>query len=207
VLSHALSILVHLAIIFVMVFYMLVDGARLRSFLFKLSPLPDDEDALILTTFANVAKGVVVGNGLGSLIQGLAGGVALWVAGIPSPAMWGGVMALFSFLPFVGVSAVLLPAALYSFMHGHRAEGFGLVVVCVVLTVFVEHVVKTKMIGSAMRMHDLLVFLTVLGGIGAFGLIGVVYGPLIAMMFITFEDLYQSRYRPQLARRFAKSRT
>lgn len=204
IIGNALALMVHLAIIFVMVFYMLVDGARLRDFLFDLSPLPDDEDALILNTFGKVSRGVVVGNGLGSLIQGLCGGLAMWAVGLQSPAMWGGVMALFSFLPFVGVSAVLLPAALYLYLQGQQIEALALIGITGVLTVFVEHVVKTKMIGSAMRMHDLLVFLTVLGGIGAFGIIGIVYGPLLAMMFITFADLYQSRYRPQLARRFAK---
>ncbi|HSC88899.1 MAG TPA: AI-2E family transporter [Polyangiaceae bacterium] len=206
VLRDTLALLGHLGIVLFMVFYMLVDGLRLRSFFFDLSPLPDDEDSLILSTFAKVSKGVIVGNGLGSLIQGLAGGLTMWAVGAKSPALWGCVMALFSFLPFVGVSAVMLPAAGYFYLQGHAEEAVTILVVCAVMTVFVEHVVKTKMIGSAMRMHDLLVFLTVIGGIGGFGLIGIIYGPLIAMLFITFADLYQSRYRPQLARMFAKYR-
>jgi predicted PurR-regulated permease PerM len=131
VLSDTVALLGHLGIVFFMVFYMLVDGVRLRKFLFDLSPLPDDEDSLILSTFAKVSKGVVVGNGLGSLLQGVAGGVTMWAVGAKSPALWGVVMALFSFLPFVGVSAVMLPAAAYFYVEGHHTDALTLVVVCV----------------------------------------------------------------------------
>lgn len=202
ILSDALAITIHLSISLVMVFYLLVDGPRLRDFVFELSPLPDDEDALLVGTFAKVSKGVVVGNGLGSVIQGLLGGLAMWFFGLSSPVLWGGVMAIFAFLPLVGISIVAIPAALFLFLRGDVVESVIFLIFCTIQGLFVENVVKTKMMGSAMRMHDLLVFLSILGGIGVFGIIGIVYGPLIAMMFITLSDLYLRRYRPAFARRF-----
>lgn len=202
-LGNVLTMTVHLLTVLVMVFYVLVDGNRLRRYLFDLSPLPDDEDALLEETFRKVAKGVVVGQGLGSAIQGLLGGVSFWLAGLPSPALWGSVMGLAAFLPLVGVTSIAIPASLYLYATGHTGAALGILVFNVAQGTFIDNVVKTKMIGSAMRMHDLLVFLSVLGGIAAFGLIGVVYGPLIAMLFMTLSDLYDRVYRPKLARRFA----
>lgn len=203
ILSDALSITIHLLIALVLTAYMFVDGPRLRTFVFRLSPLPDDEDALLVETFRKVSKGVVVGNGLGSLIQGVLGGIAMWSVGLPSPVLWGAVMAIFAFLPLIGIAAVVFPAGIVLLLEGKTAQGVGFLVFCTIQGFFVEHVVKTKMMGSAMRMHDVLVFLSILGGLSAFGIIGIVYGPLVAMMFMTLEDLYSRRYKPQLARRFA----
>ncbi len=206
VLSNVLGMTIHLLTVLVMVFYVLVDGQRLRRFLFKLSPLPDDEDALLEETFRKVAKGVVVGQGLGSAIQGVLGGLSFWIVGLPSPVLWGSVMALAAFLPLVGVTFVAIPASLYLYVTGSPAPAIGLLVFNIAQGTLIDNVVKTKMIGSSMRMHDLLVFLSVLGGIAAFGIIGVVYGPLIAMLFMTLSDLYDRVYRPKLAQRFAERR-
>lgn len=202
ILSNALAITVHLAVVLVLFFYLLVDGPRLKKFVFELSPLPDDEDALLVETFKKVSKGVIVGNGLGSVLQGALGGIAMWMAGLPSPVLWGAVMSIFAFLPLVGISIVAIPAGLYLFLSGQVASAVGFLIFCTVQGLFVENVVKTKLMGSAMRMHDVLVFLSILGGLSAFGIFGIVYGPLIAMMFITLSDLYARRYRPQLARRY-----
>lgn len=202
VLSDAISLTLHLTIDLVLTFYFLVDGARLKNFVFHLSPLPDDEDAVILDTFRKVSRGVVIGNGLGSLLQAALGTVAMLVVGLPSPVLWGAVMAIAAFLPIVGISLVFVPASAFLFLQGRIAAAVAFFSFCMLQSLVVENVVKTRMMGSAMRMHDLLVFLSILGGLSAFGVIGIVYGPLIAMMFMTLEDLYSKRYKPQLARRF-----
>ena len=202
--SNILAITIHGATVLVMVFYMLVDGVRVRKFFFALSPLPDDEDAMILETFRKVSRGVIVGNGLGSLIQGVLGGIAMGVVGFSAPIFWGAVMTLFAFLPLVGVSVVAVPASVVLLVQGQTAEAFSFLGFCILQGLFVENVVKTKLMGSAMRMHDLLVFMSILGGMSAFGVLGIVYGPLIMMLFSTLHDLYDRRYRPQMARRFAQ---
>ena len=202
--SNILAITIHGATVLVMVFYMLVDGSRVRKFFFALSPLPDDEDALILETFRKVSRGVIVGNGLGSLLQGVLGGIAMGVVGFSAPIFWGAVMTLFAFLPLVGVSVVAIPASLVLVVQGRTPEAIGFFSFCILQGLFVENVVKTKLMGSAMRMHDLLVFMSILGGMSAFGVLGIIYGPLIMMLFSTLHDLYDRRYRPQMARRFAQ---
>jgi predicted PurR-regulated permease PerM len=61
-----------------------------------------------------------------------------------------------------------------------------------------ENVIKTKLIGSQVQMHSLLIFLSLLGGIGIFGLLGLLYGPLIVALAMTFVELYERRYRIDL---------
>jgi predicted PurR-regulated permease PerM len=112
-------------------------------------------------------------------------------------------MAIAAFLPLVGVTAVALPAGIWLYVTGHPIAAVGLVGFNLLQGSIIENVVKTKLLGSAMRMHDLLVFLAMLGGIAAFGILGLVYGPLIAMLFMTLTDLYLKVYRPKLSSRFA----
>lgn len=198
ILGGAIGLLVHLATVLVVVFYLLVDGKRMRDFFFDLSPLPDDEDALLVDGFKKVARGVVVGQGLGSVIQGVLGGLSFFVAGLPSAILWGTVMAVFAFLPLVGVSVVAVPAAVYLYMVGKPGVALAVLLFNFVQGLVIENIVKTRLIGSAMKMHDLLVFLTVLGGIGTFGLMGLVYGPLIGTFFLTLYELYRDVYRPRI---------
>lgn len=198
--GNVLSFTVHAATVVVMVFYLFADGERLRDFLFRLSPLPDHEDALLVETFQKVSRGVVVGNGLGSAIQGALGGLAMWGAGLPAPLLWGAVMTVFAFLPLIGIMIVIVPATLVLFFRGEVTEGVVFFAFCFVMASFVENIVKTKLMGSAMRMHDLLVFLSIVGGLSAFGVLGFVYGPLIAMLFITLHGLYETHYLPHIAR-------
>lgn len=207
VFGNVLAFTVHAAIEVVMIFYLFADGHRLRAFLFRLSPLPDHEDALLVETFQKVSRGVVVGNGLGSAIQGLLGGLAMWWAGLPSPLLWGAVMTIFAFLPLVGITIVVIPATVVLFIRGNSTVALTFLVFCLVMGTVVDNVVKTKLMGSAMRMHDLLVFLSIIGGLGAFGVIGFVYGPLIAMLFMTLHGLYESHYLPHIARTFSGRRT
>jgi predicted PurR-regulated permease PerM len=197
ILSNTVSGAVHLLIVLVMVFYILMDGHKLKSFLFDLSPLPDDEDAALVDTFVKVSRGVVIGNGLGSLIQGVLGGVAMAVVGLPSPVLWGGMMTLFAFLPLIGISAVSIPATIHLYLLGQKGAALAFFLFCSAQAFVVDNIVKTKLMGSAMRMHDLMVFLSILGGLAAFGVVGLIYGPLIAMMFMTLSEMYQKRYRPR----------
>lgn len=206
VVGDALALVVHLATMLVVVFYILMDGARLRSWVYQLSPLPDDEDAALEQTFKKVFRGVIYGNGLGSVLQGVLGGLAMWAAGFQSAVLWGAVMSVLAFLPLVGIAIVTVPATVVLLVQGKVASAVAFFAFVTVQALFVENVVKTRLMGSAMRMHDLLVFLSVLGGIGVFGLIGVLYGPLIAMLFVTLSELYFRRYRPLLARRLARGR-
>lgn len=199
ILGSTLSLVFHFLVVVISVFYLLVDADRLRLFVFALSPLPDEQDELLVTKFDDVARGILLGNGIGSALQGLLGGIAMAVVGLPSPVLWGTIMTLFAFLPLVGISVVTVPAALYLALTGQVAKAVVFFLFCTAQGIFIENVIKTRLIGRSTRMHDLLVFLSVLGGIGAFGIMGLLYGPLIVAVFLTLSELYFTVYRSQIA--------
>jgi predicted PurR-regulated permease PerM len=199
VLGNVFKVVFHFVIMIVMLFYLFIDGPKLKSYLFLLSPLPPEEEELITTQFKNVGRATLFGNGIGSLIQGTIAGVAMAVVGLPSPVMWGSVASIFAFLPLVGIGIVTVPSTIYLIAierYWAAALFFGL---CSAMSLFVENVVKTKLIGDQMKMHNLLIFLSILGGIGTFGIIGILYGPLLVMLFLTFVELYQRNYKHRIS--------
>ncbi|MEB2310899.1 MAG: AI-2E family transporter [Sorangiineae bacterium] len=201
--GSTLGLLFHVMVVLVAVFYLLVDADRLRRFVKALSPLPDAHGELLARKFDGVARGILIGNGVGSALQGLLGGLAMAVVGLPSPVLWGTVMTLFAFLPLVGISVVTVPAALYLAYTGRVAAAIGFFAFCSVQGLVIENVIKTRLIGRSTRMHDLIIFLSVLGGIGEFGVMGLLYGPLIVAVFLTLSDLYVNVYRRELGASWA----
>ena len=104
-------------------------------------------------------------------------------------------MALLAFLPIVGIGAVFLPAALYLFLQGRVGVGIFFIVFYVLLSGGVEYFFKPKLVGQRVQMHTLLVFLSIIGGLKLFGILGIIYGPLVVTAFLTLADIYESSYR------------
>ncbi len=196
--GNFLVFLFHLGITFLALFYLLVDGHRFRKFLLETSPLPDDEDELIIRRFQSVGRAIIFGNGVGSVAQGVVGAIAMAAVGFESPVMWGTVMAFAAFLPMIGISIVTFPAAIYLFTHDRAGAAIVFLAVTISLSFVFENVVKTKLIGSQVRMHDFVILLSILAGMSMFGLMGLLYGPMVVALFLVLLELYQVRYRPQL---------
>lgn len=177
------------------VFYLLIDNQRLVSFIVGLSPLPDDQDEKLIQKFKDMGGAILLGNGLGGLIQGTLGGIVFASFGFRSPFLWGVIMAVLAFLPILGVGAVFLPAALYLILQGRLAAGIFFIVFYVLLSGGIEYLFKPKLVGKRVQMHTLLVFLSIIGGLKLFGILGIIYGPLVVTAFLTLTDIYESSYR------------
>ncbi len=177
------------------VFYLLIDSPRLVAFIVGLSPLPDDQDHKLIQKFKDMAGAILIGNGLGGLIQGVLGGSVFGLFGLQSPFLWGVIMALLAFLPIVGIGVVFVPAAVFLFLKGRIAAGIFFIVFYVLLSGGIEYFFKPKLVGKRVQMHTLLVFLSIIGGLKLFGILGIIYGPLVVTAFLTLTDIYKSSYQ------------
>jgi len=193
--ANIVNLLVNFFFMLLIVFYLLIDSQRLVSFIVGLSPLPDDQDEKLIQKFKDMAGAILIGNGLGGLIQGTLGGIVFAFFGFRSPFLWGVIMALLAFLPIVGVGAVFLPAALYLILQGRLAAGIFFIVFYIVLSGGIEYLFKPKLVGTRVQMHTLLVFLSIIGGLKLFGILGIIYGPLVVTAFLTLTDIYESSYQ------------
>jgi predicted PurR-regulated permease PerM len=195
--AWAANILQFLFLFFMMIliiFFLLIDQDRLIDFVIAVSPLPDDEDRLLLEKFEEIANAILKGNGVCGLIQGILGGLIFTILGLSSPILWGGIMAILAFLPIFGIGLVMIPAALILVLNGSHSQGIFLFVFYLGLSFSIEYLVKPKMVGNEVQMHTLLVFLSILGGLSVYGVLGIIYGPLIVTGFLTLTEIYFAKY-------------
>ncbi len=193
--ANVLSLIVNFFFMLLIIFYLLIDNKRLAAFIVSISPLPDDQDQKLIRKFKDMSGAILIGNGLGGLIQGTIGGFTFWIFGLKSPFLWGVVMALLAFLPIVGIGVVFIPAAIYLFLTGRIAAGIFFLVFYVLLSGSIEYFFKPKLVGQRVQMHTLLVFLSIIGGLKLFGILGIIYGPLVVTAFLTLADIYEASYR------------
>jgi predicted PurR-regulated permease PerM len=179
-------------------YYLLVDGRIFRTWIEGTVPLPVDEQHLVAHRFMDMASSLVVGNGAAAVIQGLVGGLMFFALGLHGAVLWGVVMAIFAFIPVVGISLVFVPFSVILLFAGENTRALMLFVPLAVVATVVEYWLKPLLVGRRAQMHTLLVFLSLIGGAVVFGPVGLLLGPLMMTLFLTLAGIYRERYRPFL---------
>jgi predicted PurR-regulated permease PerM len=182
-------------------FYFFRDGERIVRRVGLLIPLEPEYKQAIAERFASVSRATVRGTLVIALVQGTLSGLTLWIFGAGSPFLWGVVATLTSIVPLVGAWVVLYPAAFYQMATGQVWQGVGILIVTVVLIVNIDNVLRPRLVGAEVGMHDLMVFFSTLGGIGLFGPMGFILGPMIAALFLSVLDIYSEKFKADLDQR------
>jgi predicted PurR-regulated permease PerM len=198
VVTNLIAAVYHFALIVIVVFYGLVDGPALKRRIFDLSPLPDEEEELIVMKFKDVGAAILFGSGSAALLQGTLCGLAMWVAGIHSPLFWASVVSIFAFLPLVGTNLVIIPATAWLFFEDRWGAALAFFLFCNLVGLLIDNLLTPRLVGERMKMHNLVIFLALVGGISTFGMGGLVYGPLVAAFLLTILDLYERVYRQRI---------
>ncbi len=193
-----IQVVVTLFITLFTLFYFFRDGEAIVRRVRRLVPLDEDDKNALLERFSSVSRATVRGTLLIALVQGACSGLALWAFGVGSPFLWGVVATLTSIVPLVGAWVVLYPAAFYLMATGHLWQGIGLLAVTVVVIVNVDNLLRPRLVGAEAGMHDLMVFFATLGGIGMFGPMGFILGPMIAALFLSILDIYSEEFKEDL---------
>ena len=193
--SNMLAFIVNFFLMLLVVYYLLIDGGRLITFIMDISPLPDDQEQKLVKKFKDMAGAILIGNGLCGLIQGVLGGAVFYMLGLKSPFLWGVIMGILAFLPIIGIGVVLVPTSIFLFLTGHPGAGIFLIVFYVLLSGGIEYFFKPRLVGHRVKMHTLLVFFSIIGGLKLFGILGIIYGPLVITAFLTLTEIYLASYQ------------
>jgi len=192
--ANIINFIVGFSLMILVIFFLLTDFERLAEFFRLISPLPEEQGRQLIEKFQEIAQAIIVGNGICGIIQGTLGGLLFFYFGLDSPILWGSFMAVMAFLPIVGIGAVLLPTALLFLLKGSIAKAAFTAVFYLVLSLSMEYLIKPKLVGRQVKMHTLVVFLAIIGGLSNFGVLGIIYGPLIITAFLTLADIYVKNY-------------
>ena len=160
-------------------YYLFRDSDKIVARLPDALPLRREQSEAIILRTQQVVSASVYGVVTIATIQGVLGGLAFWILGIPSPVLWAVLMAFVCMIPVAGSFLVWLPLSIYLMARGHWTRAVILIVWGALVISTIDNFLRPKLVGSQTKQHELMVFFSVLGGISVFGLLGIVLGPVV----------------------------
>ena len=171
-------------------FFFFRDGKEFRRILIKASPLPDNEDEVILSRLAKAVRSVTTGVVLLSIIQGILAAIGFTLFGVEHAVLWGAVAALLAMMPGIGTSVIMIPAILYLFFASTMFNVVGLAVWTILMVVFIDNMLGPYLMSRGNNLHPFIILISVLGGISIFGALGFIVGPVIVSLFMVLLEIY-----------------
>ncbi len=184
--------IINLMLLLFVLFFVLRDHDKLIAFLHRALPLSRSQEETLFQEVKDVSKSALMGSLLTAVTQGAVGGFGLWLAGFPG-VFWGAVMAFTSLIPFVGTALIWVPAALYLLVTGELKWAVFMLLWGVLVIGSIDNFLRPMFMQGA-SMNTVVVFFSLIGGLQVFGLIGLIYGPLLFSIALVLFKLYESEF-------------
>jgi len=191
VLSRVTRAAVELGLFLLMLFFLLRDGRRLKAELRPISPFSEQQEQQIFDHLDRTIKGALQAVVVVPVGQGILAGIGFMIFGVPSPVLWGTAVILAATVPLVGSPLGWVPACVYLLLQGEAGPALGLLVYGTVVVSGSDNVVKPLLLRGSARIHPLLGFLSILGGVLAFGVFGFLIGPVILSLVLSAIRIYR----------------
>ncbi len=185
------EILLQTVVILLVLFFSLRDQELLRDYVKRLSPFSKPLEKRLENKFYEITSSVLYGQVLVGILQGILTGIGLYLFGVPKALLLMFLTTLLAILPLIGAWLVWFPAAVYLLAIGKTGAGIGLLIYGVILISLVDNVVRTYIISKKSNVSAALIFIGMIGGLFAFGLIGIILGPLILSYFLILLELFK----------------
>jgi predicted PurR-regulated permease PerM len=189
--------LLHMIFVLFTLFYLLRDSDSIVPALRDTMPLDQYEADLVIRRTQEVISASIYGIIVIAAVQGVLGGFAFWVLRLPSPLLWGVAMFLMSMVPMVGCAVIWAPAALYLMATGSWGKAIFLILWGTLVIGIVDNFLRPRLVGGRTKLHELVVFFSVLGGLQVFGILGLIVGPVLVAITLSLVDVMRRMNRPR----------
>jgi predicted PurR-regulated permease PerM len=193
ILANAGKVLLQFILLIFFMFYLFRDGHMLLDYIKSIIPFEPERANATINHLKNVIASTMYGGMVVAVLQGFLGGILFWCVGIHSPLFWGTLMAFTSLLPVVGTTLVYLPAGIILMLSGSVVSGIIVIAGGALVVSQVDNFIRPLLVSGKTGMHTLLLFVSVMGAVSLFGLLGTVLGPLIAAIFVTVIDMIRRK--------------
>lgn len=194
-LGNAISIVLQLVVIAVATFFLLRDGHYILEFVKDITPLSDNEKDAFYARARRILQSVVYGIVLTAIIQGILGGLGWYYVGLPAPLLFGALMAFLAVFPIIGTPLVWIPGSVYLFYSGDWKGALILFIWGAVIVSLVDNLIRPLIVSEGSKIHILIIFIGVVGGLTAWGFIGLFLGPLVVSLFMFMLDNYRKEWK------------
>ena len=191
VVGGVVGFLINLGFVSFTMFYLFIDGDKAVQSLRDWLPLERSQSQALLNRAGEIISASVYGVVVLAVIQGSLGGLMFWWLGLPSPLLWGVVMILFATIPMLGTFVIWVPAAIYLALNGAMGKAIILTLWGSLVIGMSDNLLRPTLVGKKAKMHDLMIFFAVLGGLRAFGVLGILMGPVVLAVSLTLLEAFR----------------
>ncbi len=192
-LSNVVQMFFHFLVMIFLMFYVVRDNQRIVQKIKKLSPLREEQEERILSLIRSVAKSAIIGNLGTAIAQGIAGAIGLAIVGIPA-LFWGTMIAISSLIPIVGTAVIWIPTTIYLLIIGKVKSAIFFALWSTLIVGSVDNVLRPVLMKGGGELSTFFLFLAIMGGVQCFGLLGIIYGPIILGCAIVLVYIYEIEY-------------
>ncbi|MFN5931817.1 MAG: AI-2E family transporter [Sphingobacteriales bacterium] len=193
-LNSSFTILGNLAMMFFMVFFMYTNGQGMENALKKLIPFQENNVRQLAFETNNMVRANALGIPLISLIQGITALIGYWIFGLSDFGLWGFLTGVFAFFPVVGTMIIYVPLVVYLYAQGSDWQATGLLLYNVLITGNVEYLARVTLMRKIGDVHPLVTILGVIVGLGLFGFMGFIFGPLLLSYLLLLIRIYSNEF-------------
>jgi predicted PurR-regulated permease PerM len=190
--SGAFNIVLGLLLMYFLLYFMLVEHETFERALVKYVPLREQNAFRFAEEMRNTTYANVVGQGLISIVQGSLLCLSFFLLGYSDPLFWGVITAFICFVPILGPPIIFVPAALLQIVNGNDFAGWAMLAIGFVIIINIDNVLRFIIAKKVGNIHPIITVIGVVIGIPLFGILGLVFGPLLLSYFILLIRIYET---------------
>jgi predicted PurR-regulated permease PerM len=186
--------------LFVMIFamfYFFRDAGKILGAVRSILPFDAQHQDAMIVQIRDLISASVITSLVVASIQGALGGLGFGLVGLPAPVFWGVLMAFFSLIPVVGSGLIFIPASLWLGFSGHWGRAVLLLAICAGVSTVLDNVLRPMLLGGRTELSGLVIFISVVGGVSLFGMLGLVLGPILIAMAAGVLSVYRESAESQ----------
>ena len=192
IVSGSMVQVISFGLIFYLLFFFLRDRRAVLASLHHLSPLSREETEMLLHRVRDTIHATVYGTLVVSTLQGVLAGLMFWWLGLPAPLLWGVVMAILAVVPMLGAFVVWIPAALFLALEGSWGKALILTLWGMLIVGTIDNLLRPVLVGSRLKLHTVLAFISVVGGLMLFGPAGLILGPVALTITTVLLEVWRT---------------
>jgi predicted PurR-regulated permease PerM len=190
--TGAADILLGVVVMYFLLYFMLVQMEEFEAGLLRYAPFREQNALKFATELKNITNSNIIGQGFIALVQGSLLSIGFYLFGIPDAIFWGVIGVFLSFLPIIGPPIIFIPAAIIELASGNKTGGIGLLIYGVLLVGNIDNFIRFIIAKRLTQTHPLITVIGVFIGIPVFGILGLVFGPLLLSYFILTIRIYET---------------
>ncbi len=193
-LNSTANLITNMTIMLFFLYYMLYYGSEMEKTLFRIIPLKDVNTTMLAAETKKLVKANALSIPLISIIQGLTATLGYFIFGVHEWALWGFLTGIFAFFPIVGTMIIWIPLVIYTFTTGDSGMAVGLLLYSLIVTGNIDYISRITIMKRMGNVHPVITVLGVIVGLGLFGFIGLIFGPLLVNYIIVLFKIYMNEF-------------